>query len=510
MTPTPSEDVRRIGFAAAVFALAIMATLNLMLGFSLWPATVIIGAVIAAGEGIVAVRPRWYLQIVAGEALLGAVVAQLATPVETAALFLAIPPLAGGLANKVRGALTVLAAEAVGVLGGMVLAIAFQDSEPTVSKLSINVVWLTTGLMLGLAGARLSRHVTDVRLDGTYLHAVDLISQLQNLAHNLEGGLDTVEIADSILNEALDHLPMRSSAIFLPGTDGAVGVPLRFAAGSDQPALTGFAGDLTQVTTSRTRGKFLCIPLTYEWRIVAFLVGETIGAADDEAVETCARALEPDALRLHAALLFGDVRATAANGERQRLAREVHDGIAQDVASLGYLVDAIPATDETQARAISQVRGEVSRVVSELRQSVFDLRNDIDDERNLAEGLHVLAGNVGARSELNAHVSIEGTPERLPREVEGHLLRIAQEALNNARKHSGATNVWVTARFETGGVHLEVTDDGRGLGIPRADSYGLSIMRERAEGIGAELSISDCMNGIGTSVVVDLQPRAAS
>ncbi|GAC1383132.1 MAG: hypothetical protein NVSMB48_15560 [Marmoricola sp.] len=510
MSPAPSEDVRRIGFAAAIFALAIMSTLNLMLGFSLWPAPVIIGALIAVGEGVAAVRPRWYLQVVEAQALLGAVIAQVATPVETAALFLAIPPLAGGLANRFRGALNVLAAELIGVLTGMVLNVASNHAEPTASKLSVNLVWLLTGLVLGLAGARLSRHVTDHRFEESYRHAVDLISQLQGLAHSLEGGLDTVDIADRILDEAREHLPMRSSGIFLPAEDGGIGTPLRFAAGSHQPDLIQFARDLQEVTTPRTRGTLLCIPLVYEWRIVAFLIGETIGPADEDAVGTCAAALEPEALRLHAALLFGDVRATATSSERQRLAREVHDGIAQDVASLGYLVDAIPARDPDQANQIQKVRGEISRVVSELRQSVFDLRNDVDDDRNLAEGLHALAGHIGTRSEINVHVSIEGLPERLPREVEGHLMRIAQEALNNARKHSGAANVWVNAQFDGDGVHLEITDDGRGLGIPRADSYGLTIMRERATGIGADLTISDCINGVGTSVVVDLRRRTAS
>ena len=510
MTPAPSEDVRRIGFAAAIFALAIMSTLNLMLGFSLWPAPVIIGALIAVGEGVAAVQPRWYLQVVEAQALLGAVVAQLATPVETAALFLAIPPLAGGLANRLRGAVSVLAAELIGVLTGMVFNIAFNHAEPTASKLGVNLVWLLTGLVLGLAGTRLSQQVSDHRFDESYRHAVDLISQLQRLAHSLEGGLDTVDIADGILDEAREHLPMRSSGIFLPSDSGDIGTSLRFAAGSDQPALTQFARDLHEVTTPRTRGNLLCIPLVYEWRIVAFLIGETIGPADTDAVETCAAALEPEALRLHAALLFGDVRAIATSSERQRLAREVHDGIAQDVASLGYLVDAIPARDADQANQIQQVRGEVSRVVSELRQSVFDLRNDVDEDRNLAEGLHALAGHIGTRTEINVHVSIEGLPERLPREVEGHLMRIAQEALNNARKHSGAANVWLTARFDGEGVHLEITDDGRGMGIPRTDSYGLAIMRERATEIGADLTISDCINGVGTNVVVDLRRRTAS
>ena len=152
MSPAPSEDVRRIGFAAAIFALAIMTTLNLMLGFSLWPAPVIIGALIAVGEGVAAVQPRWYLYVVEAQALVGAIVAQVATPVETAALFLAIPPLAGGLANRVRGALNVLAAELIGVLAGMVLNVATNHSEPTASKLGVNLVWLTTGLVLGLAG----------------------------------------------------------------------------------------------------------------------------------------------------------------------------------------------------------------------------------------------------------------------------------------------------------------------------------------------------------------------
>jgi nitrate/nitrite-specific signal transduction histidine kinase len=73
--------------------------------------------------------------------------------------------------------------------------------------------------------------------------------------------------------------------------------------------------------------------------------------------------------------------------------------------------------------------------------------------------------------------------------MEAELLRIAQEAVNNARKHAGADNLWVTCRVHPPDAELVIEDDGRGLGMGRADSYGLEVMRERAARTHAVLEI---------------------
>jgi signal transduction histidine kinase len=96
---------------------------------------------------------------------------------------------------------------------------------------------------------------------------------------------------------------------------------------------------------------------------------------------------------------------------------------------------------------------------------------------------------------------------RLPIDAETELLRIAQEAVTNARKHADAGNLWVTCRVDPPTALLRVEDDGKGLGRPRNDSFGLEVMRERAARIGAQLSVSRREQG-GTAVEVTLGSAA--
>ena len=103
------------------------------------------------------------------------------------------------------------------------------------------------------------------------------------------------------------------------------------------------------------------------------------------------------------------------------------------------------------------------------------------------------------------HLVLDETPVRLPIDAETELLRIAQEAITNARKHANAENLWVTCRIDPPTAFLAVEDDGGGLGRPRDDSFGLEVMRERAERIGARIAVGSREQG-GTTVQVSLGP----
>jgi signal transduction histidine kinase len=181
----------------------------------------------------------------------------------------------------------------------------------------------------------------------------------------------------------------------------------------------------------------------------------------------------------------------ATTEERQRVAREIHDGVAQELASLGYQVDDLSANAITEAQRakLQGLRTEISRVVSELRLSIFDLRSEISPSAGLGSALSDYVREVGARSGLTVHLTLDEAPTRLRGEVETELLRIAQEAVTNARRHSHAANLWVDCRVRPPYARITVQDDGRGLGAARSDSYGLRIMRERAERINACLEI---------------------
>jgi len=222
--------------------------------------------------------------------------------------------------------------------------------------------------------------------------------------------------------------------------------------------------------------------------------------------------LEELGLRLETALLFSEVRSLATAEERRRLAREIHDGIAQELASMGYAVDDLAARarylPDLEAD-LKTLRSELTRVITELRLSIFDLRSEVQTTIGLGTALSDYVRQVGASSNLTVHLVLDETPMRLPIDSETELLRIAQEAVTNARKHANAHNLWVTCRIDPPSAYLAVADDGSGLGTPRDDSFGLEVMRERADRIGARLAVGNRAEG-GTAVEVTLGAARAA
>jgi len=226
-----------------------------------------------------------------------------------------------------------------------------------------------------------------------------------------------------------------------------------------------------------------------------------------EQLRTAQTAADEAALQLDAGRLFTELRTVATMEERRRMAREIHDGIAQEIASLGYVADEITATttEPVIRDKVLQLRQELSRIVSELRLSIFDLRSNVQLETGVGAALSSYVQHVGTTSGLTVHLVLDESSERLGIGIETEFLRIAQEAITNARRHAQASNLWVTCRINPPEAFLRVADDGQGLGSPRIDSYGLEIMRERTTRIGAQLAVRDRVGG-GTVVEVVLDP----
>jgi signal transduction histidine kinase len=249
------------------------------------------------------------------------------------------------------------------------------------------------------------------------------------------------------------------------------------------------------------------LPLRAGSRIIGIMVAEVEAPPSPSALVNLQSSLDQHTLPLDTALVFDEIRTIATADERRRLAREIHDGIAQEVASLGYIVDELVATsdNEAQREGLSSLRSELTRVVSELRLSIFDLRSEVSAHTGVSAALSEYVRLVGTKAGMTVHMSINEAPQRLRIEVETEMLRIAQEAVTNARRHSGAKNLWVTLGVDPPHATLTVTDDGHGLGTARSDSYGMKIMRERAERIGADLMIASRSEG-GTIVDLTLRP----
>ena len=159
------------------------------------------------------------------------------------------------------------------------------------------------------------------------------------------------------------------------------------------------------------------------------------------------REVDEHALRLDAALAFDEVRSLATMEERHRLAREIHDGVAQEIASLGYVVDDLTATRPPRRAAQEAQRAARGALPSRQRAAAVDLRPAQRDLGRPGSALSDYVREVGARSGMTVHLTLDEAPTRLRGEVETELLRIAQEAITNARKHSAATNLWVDCRI---------------------------------------------------------------
>ena len=248
----------------------------------------------------------------------------------------------------------------------------------------------------------------------------------------------------------------------------------------------------------------LVVPMMIRETVVGLVAIERRGQPwTREEVLAIQGTLAADAVRVDAALLFDDVRTLATAEERQRLAREIHDGMAQEVASLGYLVDDLLSRSVGAERErLEQLRAELSRVVTELRYSIFDLRREVGPGASLTSVLAEHARHVGQTAGMAVHLELAESPARLRPAIESELLRIAQEAIANARKHSRASNLWVTCLVDAPDVYLRVEDDGQGLLASRDDSFGLAIMRERAERAACEIKVSTRAGG-GTTVEVN-------
>ena len=200
--------------------------------------------------------------------------------------------------------------------------------------------------------------------------------------------------------------------------------------------------------------------------------------------------------------------------ERARLARELHDTLAQDFVGLSTLLDAVSmrlADDAATARLnLELARKMVRHSLTEARRSVMDLRAAVLQGLSLAEALTSAAPSWVAGSTLKVQVETEGEPVKLPDEEEQHLLRVAQEALHNAAHHSRGHNAWVRLRYVTNGknaeVKLTIRDDGRGFDPhgtldPSAGHFGILGMQERAERIGGTFRL-ESRPGAGTVVEV--------
>lgn len=386
------------------------------------------------------------------------------------------------------------------------------------------------------ANARLEREI----LEREQVEAIEreqrtLAEALCDTSAILNSTLEVEEVLDRILSEIGKVLPHASAFISIidegaggqvrrlsPKQEGRGGQDLRLPLDRLPPLVEMTrTGDLLIIDDTRSSAlwnqhcadpgtlAYLGSPIVVKRSVIGFIelhgsVPNFFGPADAERLKAFANQA---AIAIKNARLYRGAQETAALEERQRLARDLHDAVSQTLWTVSLMADVLPTLWRTQReegeRVLLRLRELTRGALVEMRTLLMELRPAALTSAKIEDLLRHLVDSVMSRKKIRIHLSARG-PFTLPKEVQLAVYRIAQEALNNILRHSRATQAWIRLRCTRDTLNLRIRDDGCGFDSSRVagDHYGVGIMRERAEAIGAVLSISSG-GGTGTSILLD-------
>jgi PAS domain S-box-containing protein len=199
----------------------------------------------------------------------------------------------------------------------------------------------------------------------------------------------------------------------------------------------------------------------------------------------------------------------AVSNERSRLARDLHDAVSQTLFSASLIADVLPRLwlrNPVEAqRRLEELRTLNRGALAEMRMLLLELRPSALTEARFTDLLTQLGEAVAGRTGIHVDTQVDPAVHdlRLPPEPQVALYRIAQEALNNVIKHSGARNIWIHFEHEPSHLCMRIRDDGRGFNTQQTnrDHLGLLIMHERAQSVAAEFTM-ESEPGKGTAIAV--------
>mgnify|MGYP001596555148 FL=1 len=392
--------------------------------------------------------------------------------------------------------------------------------------------------LLALLGKQLGGVVDNMRLIAQLEQKESEARELYNLSAELSGRLDIQEVRQMAVDKARVLLRGESAALCTLASDtsrrmvttcsperattpSGDGYSLPFAC----MLLSGEGGAIglydsrelgCPVLTSNTRRIHLSAQLTVGGETLGVLCVAREGESSPDSVGKEVRLLKEVAARTAMALknawLHQHVQELAILGERDRIAREMHDSLAQ---VLGYLnlkaraaLDAVE-TDPDRARSDLREMAETAQdAYVDVREAILALRETPAPDRTLPQLLQSYLEKYQRQSGIAATLVVDdGAPVKFAPKVEVQLVRIIQESLTNVRKHSGASRVRVAFGRQDGEAVITVEDDGKGFDTETAQEsrhgFGLTSMRERAQQIRGRLEVKSTV-GAGTRVVARL------
>lgn len=367
--------------------------------------------------------------------------------------------------------------------------------------------------LLGLHRAAADVH-GDLALE-TVLHRV--VDQACPLVDARYGAISVVDVEGRIHSFVTSGVPpdVREAIGHPPTGRGLLGIPLRegqsirVADIASHPRSAGFPPHHPPMRT------LLAVPIVgKEGDRGNLYVADKTGGGEftEEDEHTLQRFATTAAIAIDNARLHQRLRDLAVAEERVRIAREMHDGLAQVLAYVNAKAQAVKGflakgnADEAGVQ-LDQLAVAAREVLTDVREGILALRTQTGPERGLGETVDDFARRWEDQSGVHASVSYD--PDlRLSPTVELQILRIVQEALSNVRKHSGARHARVELRRADGRLEVDVEDDGAGFDPEAgragdAPRFGLAIMRERAASIGGTIAYHSAP-GRGTRVHVDV------
>lgn len=262
--------------------------------------------------------------------------------------------------------------------------------------------------------------------------------------------------------------------------------------------------DFSVLTTGEFLGPLLGWASTIVFYLFVYYVTRTSSQRGALVQELRAAQAALEAAREHDAEL-------AALRERERLARDLHDSLGHALVAISVQLEAIQrlyrVDPDRAAEQVDALKGVTRAAMDELRRSLAGLRAPGLGDRPLPDALRTLAVDAGQRTGLNITCSIADGAARLTPAVAETLWRVAQESLTNIERHATARNVDIHLEVVPAAAVLRVRDDGRGLtphaALDRPGHYGLRGLRERLEGLGGQLTLTN-LDGLTVEASVPL------
>jgi signal transduction histidine kinase len=427
--------------------------------------------------------------------------------------YLPAPAFAAGLSGGVRALTVVAGLDSAVLLFGRMQGGEALGTLPEYAAMSEQ--WVLLALALGFLGVW-SRHQPVAGGEGPdprYAEAHLLLDRLRAVTRSLPGSLDPKSSAEQVLDRCFVLAPAVTRGGVLLVTDepaqlvpmtvrGARRVPWRSPLSDPGPLRTAHLQrravlDVREpdVQGRRKGSALLAVPMLLGERTIGLVVLESRDlAAFDGHLADLEQVVVEEALHIDTGLLFDEVRTWASLQERERLAQDMHDGVAQDLAYIGFELDALRSQLQRQAPVladdVARLRKQLTEMVSDLRLSITDLRSSTGQGRGLGAALTSYARSVATARGMAVQLTLDESAFRLPGESEMALFKVAQEVIGSARRDRSATNMWISLTVDPPSGLLRIEHDGDVDPDQPYRGLDLKLIREHVDRLGGDLALT--------------------